>query len=66
MTITDALASPMMLGVLWGFVIWVGGAILTGWVAVQNNRSGAVWFVIALVLSPVLALLALAAIPQGE
>ncbi len=63
---TDALASPTMLGVLWGLVIWIGGAILTGWVAVQNNRSGALWFVLALVLSPLLALLALAAIPQGE
>ena len=62
----DAIANPMMLGVLWGLVIWVGGAILSGWVAVQNNRSGAMWFVVALVLSPLLALLALAVIPQGE
>jgi hypothetical protein len=56
----------MMLGVLGGLVIWVGGAILTGWVAVQNRRSGAMWFVIALVLSPLLGLLALAVIPPGE
>jgi len=66
MTMTDAMANPMMLGVLWGLGVWIGGAILTGWVAVQNNRSGALWFVVALVLSPLLALLALAAIPQGE
>jgi hypothetical protein len=62
----DATANPMMLGVLGGLVIWVGGAILTGWVAVQNHRSGAVWFVVALVVSPLLALLALAVIPQGD
>jgi hypothetical protein len=62
----DATANPMMLGVLGGLVIWVGGAILTGWVAVQNRRSGAMWFVIALVLSPLLGLLALAVIPPGE
>ena len=41
-------------------------SILTGWVAVQNHRSGAVWFVVALVVSPLLALLALAVIPQGD
>ncbi|HSF06925.1 MAG TPA: hypothetical protein VLG10_14155 [Methylomirabilota bacterium] len=63
---SDVIASPMLLAVLWSIVIWVGGAILTGWAAVQNNRSGAMWFVIALVLSPLLALLALAVIPQGE
>jgi hypothetical protein len=62
----DTMAAPMMLAGLWGLVIWVGGAILTGWVAVQNHRSGAVWFLVALVLSPLLALLALAVIPQGE
>lgn len=66
MTMTDAMSNPVMLGVLWGLGVWIGGAVLTGWVAVQNNRSGALWFVVALVLSPLLALLALAAIPQGE
>ena len=62
----DAMAAPMMLGALWGLVIWIAGAILTGWVAVQNHRSGAVWFVVALVVSPLLALLALAVIPPGD
>jgi len=66
MAMTDAMSNPMVLGVLWGLGVWIGGAILTGWVAVQNNRSGALWFVVALVLSPLLALLALAAIAQGE
>ncbi|MGH2609616.1 MAG: hypothetical protein ACRDHF_11095 [Tepidiformaceae bacterium] len=66
MAMTDAMSNPMMLGILWGLGVWIGGAVLTGWVAVQNNRSGAVWLVVALVLSPLLALLALAVIPQGE
>jgi hypothetical protein len=56
----------MMLAVLWGLVIWVGGAVLTGWVAMQNHRNGAVWFVIALLVSPFLGLLALAVIPQED
>jgi hypothetical protein len=63
---TDALPSPMMLGVLWGLVIWIGGAVLTGWVAVQNHRSGLMWFVIALLVSPFLGLLALAVIPHED
>ncbi len=66
MTLQDALASPIVLGSMVGAVIWIGAAILAGWVAVQNNRSGAGWFFNALIFSPIVALLALAAIPQGD
>ncbi|MGH7324114.1 MAG: hypothetical protein ACREJ9_05635 [Candidatus Rokuibacteriota bacterium] len=66
MMMQDAMANPILLGVMLGVVVWIGAAILTGWVAVQNNRSGAGWFFNALIFSPPVALLALAAIPQGE
>ena len=66
MTLQEAMASPILLGLMALVVIWIGAAILTGWVAVQNNRSGTGWFLNALIFSPPVALLALAAIPQGE
>lgn len=65
-TMSSAMPSPIMAAILGSAVIWVGGAILTSWVAVQKRRSGAGWFVNALLLSAVVALLALASVPDGD
>ena len=56
----------IMAAVLWGAGIWIGGAIMASWVAVQKRRSGAAWLVNALLFSAVVALLALASVPDGD
>jgi hypothetical protein len=49
---------------LWLLVAWVIGTLVVGYVAVQKGRSGWLWTLLSLVLiSPLLALLALAALP---
>lgn len=45
--------------------VWLGGAILTGWVASERQRSPLVWFVFGVVFTPLLALVALLAAPEG-
>ena len=48
---------------LWAFGIWVGGASVTAWVAWEKGRDPAAWFVMAFFLSPLVALIALSAVP---
>jgi len=50
---------------LWLLIAWFVGTLVVGYVAVQKGRSGWLWTVLSLVLiSPLLALLALAALPS--
>ena len=48
---------------LFGFAAWVGGASLTAWVAWEKGREPVAWFVLAFFLSPLVALVALTAVP---
>ena len=56
----------IVLVVAWGIAAWVGGAILAGWVASQAGREPVIWLALALVLSPAIALIALAGLPRAE
>jgi hypothetical protein len=49
--------------VAWGIAAWIAGAILAAWVATQVGRDPVAWVALALFLSPVVALLALAGLP---
>jgi hypothetical protein len=44
---------------------WLGGILLTGLVAAEKGRKGGVWLLVALAVTPLLALIALAALPDG-
>jgi len=60
------IAEVMKLGFLLtliAFGIWVGGASVAAWVAWEKGREPASWFVLAFVLSPLVALIALGAVP---
>jgi hypothetical protein len=46
--------------------VWVIGSIFVGWVARQKYRSGFGWFINGLIFSPLLAMIALAAVPARE
>ncbi len=59
----DVMSIAIIVATLWGILVWIGGAILAAWVASENNRSGVAWLLFGLVLSPLLALVALAALP---
>ncbi len=48
---------------LFAFGAWVGGAAVTAWVAWEKGREPAAWFVLAFFLSPLVALVALSAVP---
>ena len=48
---------------LWGVGIWIGGAALAAWVAWEKGRDPAAWFVMGFFLSPLVALVALSAVP---
>jgi hypothetical protein len=48
---------------LWGFGIWIGGASVAAWVAWEKGREPVAWFVLAFFLSPLVALVALSAVP---
>lgn len=48
---------------LWGFGIWIGGASVAAWVAWEKGREPVSWFVLAFFLSPLVALVALSAVP---
>ena len=48
---------------LWLFGIWVGGAAVAAWVAWEKGREPVAWFVLAFFLSPLVALIALSAVP---
>jgi hypothetical protein len=52
--------------VLAGLVYLMASAGLVPYVAQQNGRSGFGWMFIALILTPLLALIALAAMPEAE
>jgi len=49
--------------VAWVVAAWIVGSILAGWVAIQAGREPLAWMVLALFLSPALALIALAGLP---
>lgn len=51
---------------VWLVGVWVAGAFVTAWVASEKDRSPAAWFLIAFLLSPLLALVALGAVPRRE
>jgi hypothetical protein len=48
---------------LWAFGIWVGGASVAAWVAWEKGRDPVAWFVMGFFLSPLVALIALSAVP---
>ena len=48
---------------LWAFGIWVGGASVAAWVAWEKGRDPVAWFVLSFFLSPLVALIALSAVP---
>ena len=48
---------------LFGFAAWVGGAAVAAWVAWEKGREPVAWFVLAFFLSPLVALVALSAVP---
>jgi hypothetical protein len=58
----DALLVIFVL-VAWTIAAWITGAILAAWVATQVGRDPVAWMVLALFLSPAVALLALAGLP---
>jgi hypothetical protein len=43
--------------------LWLSGSGLAAWVAAQKNRGAVSWFLAALLISPVLSMIALAAVP---
>jgi hypothetical protein len=45
------------------FGIWVGGASVAAWVGWEKGRDPVAWFVVAFFLSPLVALIALGALP---
>ncbi len=48
-------------------LIWLAIAcFIVGYVAEQKARNGAAWFFIALIYTPIFAMLALIALPPGE
>lgn len=65
----EPMAGLMLVGVLgtvWGVVLWIGGAFLAAWVASEKNRDAVGWWALSFVLSPLLALVALAALPAAQ
>jgi hypothetical protein len=46
--------------------VWTLGCVVCGWAAGQKGRSPMKWFLAAVVVSPLIALLALIAIPNIE
>jgi hypothetical protein len=49
---------------LLGFALWVGGAFVAAWVGGEKGRDPIAWFVLAFFLSPLVALIALGAVPS--
>ena len=47
-------------------VAWFVGCVIVGAIAVARNRSGFAWFVLALLLSPVLMCLLLIVLRRGD
>jgi hypothetical protein len=47
--------------IVWFVVFWIGGAVLSAWVASEQERDPVAWFIVAFFLSAPVALVALAA-----
>ena len=47
-------------------LLWICASVLAGYVAGEKHRSGLKWVLLSLLFSPLVALLALAALPVGE
>ncbi len=58
----DFVRLGFLLTLFW-FGAWVGGASVTAWVAWEKGREPVAWFVLAFFLSPLVALVALSAVP---
>jgi hypothetical protein len=52
-----------LLAMLLGFALWIGGASVAAWVGGEKGRDPIAWFVVAFFLSPLVALVALGAVP---
>ena len=50
----------------YGAILWLFGALLAGYVGGQKRGQSFLWFLCGLFMSPVLALLALAALPEKK
>ena len=48
---------------LLAFGLWIGGASVAAWVGWEKGRDPIAWFVVAFFLSPLVALIALGAVP---
>lgn len=62
----DLVADIVRLGLLLtlvAFGLWVGGAAVAAWVGREKGRDPLAWFMLAFFLSPVVALIALGAVP---
>ena len=57
----DAVVVISTLGAAW---LWLGGSMLVSFVALEKNRNAFGWFFVGLILSPLLSLIALAAMPD--
>jgi hypothetical protein len=53
-----------LLAMLLGFALWIGGASVAAWVGGEKGRDPIAWFVVAFFLSPLVALVALGAVPS--
>jgi hypothetical protein len=62
----DLVGDVVRLGLLLtliAFGLWVGGASVAAWVGREKGRDPIAWFVLAFFLSPLVALIALGAVP---
>ena len=62
----DLVGDVVRLGLLLTLIVfglWVGGAAVAAWVGGEKGRDPIAWFVLAFFLSPVVALIALGAVP---
>lgn len=63
---TDLAGDVVRLGLLLtllAFGLWIGGASVAAWVGWEKGRDPIAWFVVAFFLSPLVALIALSAVP---
>ena len=47
-------------------IVWLVGSLIVGVLATSRNRSGFAWFVLSMVLSPLLMGLLVAVLPRGD
>lgn len=48
------------------FWVWIFASAFVGWAASQRRRSAGAWFLCAILVSPLLAVLVLLAVPSGN